>query len=172
MIGDPIPAEKLFSNFEDHFARHCYVRVTGLTNTGVASFMHGSLLSNVPSQSIGILVPVVMEGMCIAAFSDRKHEMTLVSLGTNNEIPDGVQAFSAHQLDRIHLEIRASSPLADTGYTATLSFASDQGLVSADKMVVPVSLQGNFLIGTTPLKQNRQTTFTFAFVEGDGYLPG
>ena len=63
MIGDPIPADKLFSNFEGHLARHCYMRVTGLTNTGVASFMHGSLLNNVPSRSIAIHVPVVMEGM-------------------------------------------------------------------------------------------------------------
>ena len=106
------------------------------------------------------------------AFSDRKHEMTLVSLGTDNEITNGVQAFSAHQLDRIHIEIRGASPLAGTGYTATLNFASDAGLRSADKMVVPVSLQGNFLIGTTPLIRNRQTTFTFAFVEGDPALSG
>lgn len=172
MIGDPFPADKLFSNFEDHLARHCYVRVTGLTNTGVASYIHGSLLSNVPSQSTTTRGPVVLEGMCIAAFSDRKHEMTLVPLGADFEITNGVQDFSAHQLDRIHVEIRGSSPVAGTGYTAILNFASDAGLRSADKMVVPISLQGNFLIGTTALVRNRQTTFTFAFVEGDPALPG
>ena len=157
MIGDPIPADKLFLNSNGNLSPFCYVRVTALTNAGVATYIHGSLLGETRRPNDVRRGPPVISGRCVAVFSDRKYE-----------IPNGVQNFSALQVDVIYISIRGPSPLAGTGYSVTLRFGSPDG----PKLDFPVALQGSFLIGTTPLKRNSQTTYSFGFVEGDLNIPG
>ncbi len=169
MIGDPLSIDQLFPAQGESPVLFCQTRITGLTNTGVASYSHGKT-SRMSRTGPSLIGPLGLEGGGISTFSDRTYEVEREPTRDRNTLrtpnDNGLQRFSTREKEWLLWRITGPHPLQEIEFQANLYFGSQFfGPGEGDPMPVPLARQGNFLIGSTKLIRGDQTTFSFAFFE-------